>query len=178
MGTESFPGVNRKKRGVDHPPTSSAGVKERLELYLYSPSGPSWTVLGWTLPFLFVSYRNWKISLSPIPNLFLETTISQRGHLPLLYSDTHLKVSHLLSSSLGNSKQTCPRAGLTNLWCEYPKWHADRFPWQVAFTALPGFYFFCPTSISILWRIRTYIIYIYTYMLLRRDSIYITVTTK
>jgi hypothetical protein len=32
------------------PPTpSSAEVKERVELYLYSPSGPSWPVLGWTL---------------------------------------------------------------------------------------------------------------------------------
>jgi hypothetical protein len=32
------------------PPTpSSAEDKERVELYLYSPSGPSWPVLGWTL---------------------------------------------------------------------------------------------------------------------------------
>jgi hypothetical protein len=31
------------------PPTpSSAQVKERVQLYLYSPSGPSWPVLGWT----------------------------------------------------------------------------------------------------------------------------------
>ena len=37
-------------RGVDHPPPSSAEVKERVELYFYSPSGPSWPVLGWTLP--------------------------------------------------------------------------------------------------------------------------------
>jgi len=29
---------------------SSAEVKERVELYLYSPSGPSWPVIGWTLP--------------------------------------------------------------------------------------------------------------------------------
>jgi hypothetical protein len=33
-----------------HPP-SSARVKERVELYLYSPSGPSWPVLGRTLHF-------------------------------------------------------------------------------------------------------------------------------
>jgi hypothetical protein len=46
MGTESFPGVKRPGRGVDHPPPSSAEVKERVELYLYSPSGPSWPVLG------------------------------------------------------------------------------------------------------------------------------------
>jgi hypothetical protein len=29
---------------------SSAEVKERVELYLYFPSGSSWPVLGWTLP--------------------------------------------------------------------------------------------------------------------------------
>jgi len=45
MGTGSFPGVKRRRRGVDHPPTSSAKVKERVELYLYIPSGPSWPVL-------------------------------------------------------------------------------------------------------------------------------------
>ena len=31
---------------------SSAEVKERVELYLYSPPGPSWTVLVWPLPLL------------------------------------------------------------------------------------------------------------------------------
>ena len=45
-----FQGVKRPGRGVDHPPPSSAEVKERVELYLYSPSGPSWPVLGRTLP--------------------------------------------------------------------------------------------------------------------------------
>jgi hypothetical protein len=41
-----------KAAGVWHwPPTpSSAEVKDRVELYLYSPSGPSWPVLGWNLP--------------------------------------------------------------------------------------------------------------------------------
>ena len=48
MGTGSFPGVKRSGRGVDHPPPSSAEVKERVALYFYSPSGPSWPVLGWT----------------------------------------------------------------------------------------------------------------------------------
>jgi hypothetical protein len=46
MGTGSLPGVKRPGRGVDHPPPSSAEVKESVELYLYSPSGPSWLVLG------------------------------------------------------------------------------------------------------------------------------------
>ena len=50
MGTESFLGVKRPGRGVDHPPLYSSEVKERVVLYLYSSSGLSWPVLGWTLP--------------------------------------------------------------------------------------------------------------------------------
>jgi len=42
----SFPGVRRSERWVDHPPPSTDDVKERVELYLYHPSGPSWPVLG------------------------------------------------------------------------------------------------------------------------------------
>jgi hypothetical protein len=38
MGAGSFPGVKRSGRGVDHPPPSSAEIKERVE--------PSWPVLG------------------------------------------------------------------------------------------------------------------------------------
>jgi len=46
MGTESFAGVKWPGRGFDHPPPSSAEVKGRVELYLYSTSGPSWPVIG------------------------------------------------------------------------------------------------------------------------------------
>jgi hypothetical protein len=41
IDTGSFLGVKRPGRGVDHPPPSSVEVKERVELYIYSPSGPS-----------------------------------------------------------------------------------------------------------------------------------------
>jgi len=34
MGNRSFPGVNRPERGIDHPPSSNAEVKERVELCL------------------------------------------------------------------------------------------------------------------------------------------------
>ena len=45
-----FSGVKRPGRGVDHPRPSNAEVKERVELYLNSFSGPSWSILGRTLP--------------------------------------------------------------------------------------------------------------------------------
>jgi len=46
MSTKSFLGVKQPGHGVDHPPPSSAEVKGRIELYLHSPSGPSWAVIG------------------------------------------------------------------------------------------------------------------------------------
>jgi hypothetical protein len=46
MGSGSSPGVKQRGCGVDHPPPPSAKVKERVELYLYSPSGASWPVWG------------------------------------------------------------------------------------------------------------------------------------
>ena len=42
----SLPGVKRPERGVNHTPQTSAEVEERVELYLYSSSGPSWPVPG------------------------------------------------------------------------------------------------------------------------------------
>jgi len=46
-GYRVIPGVKWPGRGVHHPPQYSVEVKERVELYLYSPSGPSLHVLGW-----------------------------------------------------------------------------------------------------------------------------------
>jgi hypothetical protein len=45
MGTRYLPGVKRPGGGVDHPPSFSAEVKEKVGLYIYSPFGPSWPVL-------------------------------------------------------------------------------------------------------------------------------------
>jgi hypothetical protein len=47
---KSFPGIRWPGRRADHPPTSRAEVKEKVELYLYSTSEPSLPVLGRTLP--------------------------------------------------------------------------------------------------------------------------------
>ena len=46
MGT-NFPSRSKQlHRGANHPPASSAKNKERVALYLYSPSGPLWLFLG------------------------------------------------------------------------------------------------------------------------------------
>jgi hypothetical protein len=39
MGAGSFPGVKGPGRGANHPPLSSAEVKERVDLYVYPPQG-------------------------------------------------------------------------------------------------------------------------------------------
>ena len=39
-----FPGVKQWGRGVNHPLVSSTEVKERTDLYMYSPFGPLWPV--------------------------------------------------------------------------------------------------------------------------------------
>jgi len=45
-------GVKRPGRGVGHPPSSSAEVRVRVELYPYFPSRISWHALGCALPFI------------------------------------------------------------------------------------------------------------------------------
>jgi hypothetical protein len=58
-GAGSLPGVKRPGRGVDHPPTSSAEVKERVQLHFYSPPGISRPVLGRTLPLQCFERSRW-----------------------------------------------------------------------------------------------------------------------
>jgi hypothetical protein len=53
VDTKSFLRVKRPGRGVDHPPDKGKG---RVELYIYSPSGPSWPILGRTLSLLVLFY--------------------------------------------------------------------------------------------------------------------------
>jgi len=60
MGNESFPGVKRPGRGVDHPPPSRDKVKERVQLYLYSPSGPLCPVRGRILPLAVQRRWGWE----------------------------------------------------------------------------------------------------------------------
>ena len=46
VGTVSFLGAKRPWFGVNHPPSSSVAIKERVKLCLHSSFGPSWHVTG------------------------------------------------------------------------------------------------------------------------------------
>ena len=77
VGTESFTKVKRPGRGADHPPPSKCRSQERVGLYPYSPSGPSWSVMGAPLPLpLPQQFHFHDISkLKPISNHFFGTSV-------------------------------------------------------------------------------------------------------
>jgi len=54
----SFPVVKRLRCGVNHTTLSSAEVKEKVELYVYSSSVPSWHVKGQTSYLPITLYNN------------------------------------------------------------------------------------------------------------------------
>jgi hypothetical protein len=54
MRTGSFPGVKRPGRGVDHPPQSSAEVKETVELF---PLWPFMACTRVTFTFTFIGVK-------------------------------------------------------------------------------------------------------------------------
>jgi len=58
--------------------TSSVEVKERVELYLCSPSGPSWPIPVWTLPLPF--YLQLFIGITNRSN-YMATRYDKTGHL-------------------------------------------------------------------------------------------------
>jgi hypothetical protein len=95
MGTASFQGVMRPERSVDHPPPSNAEVKERVELYLYSHSGPSWLVPGWNLAL-------------PLPEiLFTEHTVFLRLWFRLAYSGNTWQITDVRCSGRRTNKSSC-----------------------------------------------------------------------
>jgi hypothetical protein len=62
-----FPGVKWPGHVTEHPPPSSAKVIERVELSLYYPTGPSWSVRRQTLPFTFTFAYVVFYFLHPLP---------------------------------------------------------------------------------------------------------------
>ena len=55
--TRSFSGVKPPRCGINNPLTSSTVVTHRVELHLYSLSGPSWPITGCNLSFFLPFYK-------------------------------------------------------------------------------------------------------------------------
>jgi hypothetical protein len=75
---------------------------------------------------------------------------------------------HLLQIKILLSKTEHSIAGLANLWHACRKWHAERFPWYVAFTAVPIFF------ISFAWPVSPCCeeyVYIYTCLIAWRECV-------
>ena len=97
-----FPGARRPGRGLEHPPTPSAEVKEIVEIYLYSPSGHSRPVLRIKFTFLLYSCADllpcsWLHSFNAV-----DVVDNARGGIPRLctgaayYCEPRLCWSHLV----------------------------------------------------------------------------------
>jgi hypothetical protein len=57
MVVGSFPGVERPRSGVEHPPLSSPKVEGRVELYIYSRLGLRGLLQGELYLYLFILIR-------------------------------------------------------------------------------------------------------------------------
>jgi len=64
----SFPGVKRPGRGVHRAPQSTAEIKQRVELYLYSPTAPWWQILG---GFFFLTSGNYVLCVVFFADFYL-----------------------------------------------------------------------------------------------------------
>jgi hypothetical protein len=70
----SFLGAKMLRLGIDHPPPSSAEVKERVEVYLYSLSGPSLSITF----YIFILYKPSRAIAGAFPQ-------HRTAHCKLLY---------------------------------------------------------------------------------------------
>ena len=104
-GTGSFPGVNRTGCGADHPFPSKCRGNERVGLYIYSPSGPQWAVIGWTFTFTLQS-------LLP-PKFLLDGSIAR--FIPLLHQVQHLSTRNYRYSLRNNPEERSSNYGTTQI---------------------------------------------------------------
>jgi hypothetical protein len=114
---------------------SSAEVKERAELYLYSPSGISWPVIRWTFTFTLLPqiYKRHHTNYPPFLSAFNKTWI---------FATDFQKYSVPCGRKPGNGtlKYTALRESLlkkqVNKWrCKQPNYFLKETPtWQAGYT--------------------------------------------
>jgi hypothetical protein len=116
MSTGSLPGIKRSGHSIDHPPESSAEVKESAELYLYSHSGPSWPVLGWTLPLLLFLSAMFILVKSFCSNSFHNSSLNLQ--LTLTYTSTKFHITAIIILLVWGLKFWCMVFETHIIWTE------------------------------------------------------------
>ena len=105
MDTRSFLGIKRPVCGIHHPPTSNIKVKERIELYIYSPFGPSWFVLGRTKRIGKIRIiQDFRLKLPGSCGLCSSTTRAQANVTAMKICQMDVTVVHSLGSRLSKHK--------------------------------------------------------------------------
>jgi hypothetical protein len=105
MGNSPFVGGKANGRAVDHTTPSNAKVKERVELYIYSPSGSLQPVLGWNFTLQFRVEKN--ISLHTSVYIHQSTYISLQTSVYIHQStNISLQTSVYIHQSTNISLQT------------------------------------------------------------------------
>ena len=99
MGTGSYLWVKRPGRGADHPPQSKYRGDESAGLYLYSSSGPQWTVKG---------------KPSPLHLLYIYPTFEPNVVMHFLFP---LSVSYITKSHCSTLSDLSLSCGLCALFC-------------------------------------------------------------
>jgi hypothetical protein len=118
----SFPGVKRPVSDVNQQPRISAEVKERVELYLYSPSGLPWPVVGRNF-LTFFKRRNdegSEVAYSGVERegcefRMLESTFSQLGAV-WRHPDSHPKATDQQTSQVFPSDRQGDTTFCRHVW--------------------------------------------------------------
>ena len=113
MGIWSFRGVKPSDLGVDHPLPSSAEVKERVDLYLYSSLGLRGLFYGEIYYFCSLFYRGFLITFGQI--YIKQSSATRRTCLPPL----HYAHSHV--TNRGRNKVLYPLVVNENGYAHVPK---------------------------------------------------------
>ena len=121
-----FPGCKTTGAWRWSPTPSSAGVKERVEPYLYSPSGPSLPVLGWTLPLplLIIKLVFFTINLKPniLDHWFCRSSPSKKDTYSASQENLFLSVHKALSRIRWNQSITSQPISLIHILILSPNW--------------------------------------------------------
>jgi hypothetical protein len=106
-----------------HPSPSRAEVKERVDLYSYSPSEHSWPVIGWALPFTYI----FTLPVRAVDNqspvcLWLDN----RGMLRVCsYSQIHSRRAIILSfgrrTESSSEKNPTAKFRVLYVWASHPR---------------------------------------------------------